>query len=253
MLKPEDVVFHLGRQEKHWKAGRSAHALSALWYRQNALPQSVKSALVTRVEFESAKLIDAFLERVVDLRTPGRPSQTDLLAVISLVDKLAIMAVEAKAGEPFGSHVSEWNDGGSGKRLRLSALCRTLNIAEELAGPLRYQLLHRAASAIYEAQRYKTDVAIMLIESFAPDDKSFVDFAAFLHAIGEHGEVSRSRMFGPFDCEGVAFYAGWIDEDPESVDRDQSRCLQELRRYADQLSLYCDRLRAWCDGRASKP
>jgi len=48
LLEPEDVVLHLGQQERHWKAGRSAHALSTLWSRNNAIPQSIKSILATQ-------------------------------------------------------------------------------------------------------------------------------------------------------------------------------------------------------------
>jgi len=35
----------------------------------------------------------------------------------------------------------------------------------EQARPLRYQLLHRTASAIYEAKRYRTDLAGMLVHN----------------------------------------------------------------------------------------
>src|SRR6266567_2086766 len=82
LLRPEDVVRHLGSQERHWKAGRSAYALTKLWCGQERLPRSVQSILATQPTFGSAQLIDAFLERQVDLGTAGRPSQTDLLAIV---------------------------------------------------------------------------------------------------------------------------------------------------------------------------
>jgi hypothetical protein len=87
----------------------------------------------------------------------------------------------------------------------------------------------------------------MLIQSFARDDKSFADFSGFLGAMGEKDEARPGILFGPFGCDGVAFYMGWVD-DHETVDRDQIRCTQQLQNYASRLSKYCDRLRAWCDG-----
>jgi len=52
--------------------------------------------------FRSAELIDGFLERAGRSWICGRPSQTDLLAVIGLEKRIAIVAIEGKAGEPFG-------------------------------------------------------------------------------------------------------------------------------------------------------
>lgn len=247
LLEPEDVVLHLGQQERHWKAGRSAHALATQWSRINDLPKSVAAILDSQEMFRGAELIDAFLERQVDLGTVGRPSQTDLLAVVGLKDRIAVVAVEAKAGEPFGDRVRNWNNGSKGKAARLSSLCVTLGISESAAQSLRYQILHRSASAVYEARRYRSKFAVMLVQSFAKDDESFADFAEFIRAMGDVSEVEPSSLFGPFNCDGVALYLGWID-DHDSVDSDQARCLQRLRSYAERLSDYCNRLRVWCDG-----
>ena len=77
--------------------------------------------------FRSARLIDAFLERGVDLGDGARPSQTDLMAIVSLGDRLGILAVEAKVDDPFGPTVSEWladNDRDDSQKLaRLRSLC----------------------------------------------------------------------------------------------------------------------------------
>jgi hypothetical protein len=98
LIEPEDVVRHLGKQERHWKEGRSAHALVQIWSKTNGFPKAIASILHASPAFKSAKLVDAFLERQVDLRTDGRHSQTDLLAVTSLDNSIAIVAVEGKAG-----------------------------------------------------------------------------------------------------------------------------------------------------------
>jgi Domain of unknown function (DUF6946) len=62
---------------------------------------------------------------------------------------LVSIAVEGKAGEPFGPPISEWlRDDSVGKRVRLDALCKVLGLVSEADSLLRYQLLHRSASAM---------------------------------------------------------------------------------------------------------
>jgi hypothetical protein len=246
LLEPEDVVRHLGRQEKHWKEGRSAHALAKLWSDSNALPPQIKTALKSHSAFRSAELIDAFLERKVDLESEGRPSQTDLLAVIGIGKRLAVVAVEAKAGEPFGEVVEQWLDGSDGKDKRLKGLRKILGLSRKAALPLCYQLLHRSASAVLEAQRYRTDIAVLLVHSFSDDKKGFADFSAFLKALG----VKNPRpgaLSGPIKLKHVSLYAGWV-EDKAPKD---GAYLDKLRSYASKVSEDCARILGWCDSRQS--
>ncbi len=252
MIEPEDVVRHLGKQEKHWKAGRSAHALTNLWHSSNGLPKSVLAVFRKNSIFKSAILIDAFLERQVDLKTPGRNSQTDLLAVVGLQDRIAIMAVEGKAGEPFGEFVSRWLGAGEdNKKKRLVGLCKTLGILPSEAGPIRYQLLHRTASAIYEAQRYKTDLAIMLVQSFASDEKSFSDYRDFLKLMGVTDKIYPDELYGPIVCENVSLYLSWIHEETCAI-KNEKTGLKDLRTYAERLGVWCARVQDWCKRRAAE-
>jgi len=245
LIEPEDVVRHLGHQERHWKAGRSAHALTHVWAKENGLPESLRSILQAHPVFRSAELIDGFLERQVDLGSAGRPSQTDLLAVIGLEKRIAIVAIEGKAGEPFGDLVSHWLDGSDTKSKRLASLCRTLGLSVEQALPLRYQLLHRAASAIYEAKRYRTDLAGMLVHNFTAEREGYLDFCAFAQALGVK-EPRSGLLGGPFVGDGVSVYLGWVD-DRAPVDVAPFAYLNDLRDYASRLSKWCDRVRTWCE------
>jgi hypothetical protein len=232
LIEPEDVVRHLGHQERHWKAGRSA-------------PRSIRSILQAHPTFRSAELIDGFLERQVDLGSAGRPSQTDLLAVIGLEKRIAIVAIEGKAGEPFGELVSNWLDGSETKSRRLDALCRTLGLSVEQARPLRYQLLHRTASAIYEAKRYRTDLAGMLVHNFGAEQSGYLDFCNFVRALGAE-ESKAGVLCGPLASDGVSLYFGWVD-DAAPTDTVPFAYLTDLSDYASRLSKWCDRVRAWCD------
>jgi hypothetical protein len=249
VTEPEDVVRHLGKKEKHWKGGKSAHALAYAWHGRADFPPAIDAALKGHSIFKSAKLIDGFLERQTDLGSSGRHSQTDLLAIVGVDDGLAILAVEGKAGESFGKYVEDWLDGTDEKEERLRGLCSILGLDRDVALRLRYQLLHRSASAILEAKRYRTSVAALLVHSFSNDTKGFADFGAFLQALRLE-TPTRGALVGPVERKGVSLYAGWVQDE---LERDgSSTYLDRLRDYAVQRIEECKKFRAWCDERSSK-
>ena len=149
IARPEDVIPHLAKQELHWKKGYSAYELAHSWVNADDIPPSVRSVLDSCPDYAGAHLVEGLFERDVDLRTPGRRSQTDLLAFVNLAHDNAVIAVEGKVDEPFGELVSIWNDHRPGKERRLEALCVSLGLRVADVGDIRYQLLHRTASAIY--------------------------------------------------------------------------------------------------------
>lgn len=213
IARPADVIPYLAKQERHWKKGYSAYELAHSWIRAEGVPDSVRSVLDTCSDYVGATLVEGLFERDVDLRTPGRRSQTDLLAFVKLHRGDAVIAVEGKVDEPFGDRVTTWNDHSSGKERRLTALCGSLGLRVAEVGDTRYQLLHRTASAIYEAQRYRTTRAIMLVHSFSMADTSFGDFQAFAEAMGAPvpavNRVSAERV-----CEGVRLRLAWVSDRP---------------------------------------
>jgi hypothetical protein len=186
LKEPIDVQPYLA-EEHHWKPGFSACELATSWIRAGDIPSSVRAVLDQGDTYRGCRLVEGFFERQVDLRTPGRPSQTDLLALVLLRDGgYAVIAVEGKVKETFGPVVGDWETS-DGKTRRLASLCALLELQEAEAQPLRYQLLHRAASALYEAERYGAGHAMLLVHSFDPDDASLNDFRAFASALGLDG------------------------------------------------------------------
>ena len=107
ITRPEDVIPHLG-SPTHWQPGRSAKSVADLWFSANTIPPSVAAVLKADPVFCDASLLDAFLERSVDLGDGERPSQTDLMAIVRLSDRIGILAIEAKVDEPFGPTVADW-------------------------------------------------------------------------------------------------------------------------------------------------
>jgi len=98
------------------------------------------------------------------------------------------IAVEGKVDETFGPTVGERRadaSDGSTERLAYVLACLGLNGVPD---SVRYQILHRAASAVLVADEYFAKHAVMLVHSFGPTDKWFADFAAFvadiLHEVG---------------------------------------------------------------------
>ncbi len=213
LVKPEDVIPHLAKQELHWRAGYSAQELAVAWSGcRNDFPGAVRAVLKTAPEYAQAEFVDGFVEREVELGSPGRNSQTDLMVIAGLDDELGIIAVEGKVDESFAELVRDWNSG-PGKQRRLERLCETLGLNAARIGGIRYQLLHRTASAIYEAKRYRCRHALMLVHSFSSTHRWFEDFAAFSEAMSlpiQQPDVCSSVKA----CEGVSLRLAWVADRP---------------------------------------
>src|SRR5205823_14129164 len=81
--------------------------------------------------------------------------------------------------------VSDWlaikPKGQSNKPLRLKALQQDLGIENADVSAVRYQLLHRTASALREARRFSAHYAVALVQSFneEKDKRSWQDLITF--------------------------------------------------------------------------
>jgi hypothetical protein len=211
--RPEDIIQFLAKGQRHWRKGFSAYELAHAWVLADGIPGAIRAVLDRDPIYRSAELIEGFFEREVDLRTPGRCSQTDLMALVKIGDGYAILAIEGKVDEPFGQRVADWNDGSHGRQHRLERLCGTLGLAPDKAMELRYQLLHRSASAVYEAHRYRCGRALMLVHTFSRSATSLDDFLDFAEALGARAAASGG-LSRPVTCEGVELRLGWVVDQP---------------------------------------
>ena len=211
--KPEDVIPHLAKQGEDWKKGYSAYELAHSWVRANGMPAKVVSVLHQAAELRDMELIEAFFEKTTGLRSRGRASQTDLLALIGDDKGFAVLGIEGKVDEPFGPLVSAWLvDASANKRKRLSVLRNTLGLADRDVSDLRYQLLHRTVATIYEAQRYKSREAVMLVHSFSEAHSGFEDFRMFTDMIGTP-VWGMNRLSAPVEKENVSLRLAWVADD----------------------------------------
>lgn len=216
----DDWRSRLGAPDKHWKRGASAMELAIAWTGARRLPRGLPPPVAAVLDAEPALAGASLLLAVPELRTalPGgsSASQTDLWALLRKGPELISLAIEGKAREPFGAAVGAWMGSAPsvGRRDRLAYLCFVLGIGDTAAETLRYQLLHRAAAALMEADTWGAGVAVMLVQRFADESRiapasSWADFEAFAQRLGvipvvgklHRAVVPRSRVL----------YIGWLD------------------------------------------
>jgi hypothetical protein len=188
LSEPEDVRQFLGKPNLHWKERFSAFETAQSWFAAQDLPPAIRAILQTDPAYVDAQLQKACFEVQTQLDNTGRgPSQTDVLAFLQTRFGIIVLGVEGKVNEPFGQFISDWNNYSPGKLRRLAGLIERLKLqASQAVGGIRYQLLHRTVATLLEAEEAHAAEAVMLIQSFSPDDvrTGFVDFQNFATALG---------------------------------------------------------------------
>lgn len=207
----------LADPEIQWERGASALELAVSWEcaerTERGLPREVAEALDQEPTIAGARTLIALPEHKVALKGRGRASQTDVWALLRCSSGYVSMAVEGKAGEPFADTLSDWlKDASLGKQDRLKFLCDALGIAGDPGPTLRYQLFHRTVSALLEAERFGAASAVMMVQSFREDAKSFQDYSVFATLLGAkpaRGGISRATT-----CHSRPLFLGWVDSKP---------------------------------------
>lgn len=213
---PDDWRQFLADPENHWRPGYSARTLAYSWHAARGFPPEVRQTLAQ--QFPDIEMLLGIPEHKVALPGGARASQTDLWVLARAGDELASIAVEGKVSEAFGPTVDEWLvDASDGKRKRLAFLRAQLGCEENLPGTVRYQLLHRAASAILEAKRFRARHAVLLVHSFSRTREWLDDFMAFGKLLGV--DAVADRLTPVRECDGVKFSMGWVCGDPAFLDR----------------------------------
>lgn len=171
----------------HWATGFSARTLAHAWEATGDWPAEVGEILTNA--FGRTELLLAIPEHKTSLPGGRRASQSDVFALGRHADGLVACTIEGKVDEPFGPLVGEWLHAPSpGKVERLDHLCRLLGIAA-CPPDVHYQLLHRAGSALIEAERFHARDAAMIVHSFSPDRCWFDAWARFVDLLGGRATV----------------------------------------------------------------
>lgn len=203
----------LGDPTKHWVTGYSARTLAHCWESAQGFPLEIAGILEQHDALAGVQPLFIFPEWKVDLPPRGRaPSQNDVWVLGRSPSGLISLAIEGKVNEPFGETLGEWQRQASpGKQDRLQFLIETLGLTAPLTPSVRYQLLHRAASAIVEAERCGATHAVMLVHSFSPDNKWFDDFAAFCGLFGANPRIDQ--LVTAQTPTKMPLHLGWVHGD----------------------------------------
>ncbi|MEF8724306.1 MULTISPECIES: hypothetical protein [Candidatus Accumulibacter] len=213
----------------HWIDGRSAKEVARAWLvgGGTALPPEVASCLAAHSRFGAVLSWEAEPEAKLRFDNfPGEPRNSDLAVYVTDAIGPYLLAVEAKADEPYGDTVSKTLADALERRLenpRSNGVARVEQLARSLFSPrvkgeprlgdLRYQLLTACAGAVSEARRKGYSRAVMLVHEFVTSEtqpgnhkRNSSDLSAFVYRLSGGGttEVADDRLVGPFIVPGAA-------------------------------------------------
>jgi hypothetical protein len=233
----------LADPEKQWKKGYSAYELANCWEDANDFPSCVKKVFKQSQLplFNNVEVLYGFPEYKVPLLGGSASSQNDLYVLAKANNELLTIMVEGKVSEPFGETVASWlgDNPSIGKSSRLEYLVNILGLDEGSVLKKRYQLIHRAASALLEASKVTAKNSLMLVHSFNATGKWFEDYAEFVKLF--HITPEKDKIVGPVQLNGVNLYFGWVTGEDVTNKKDYYYSLfntERARKLAEEIDDY---------------
>lgn len=196
----------------HFATDYSAQLTAESWLGNESFPEALGAVFQRAGEpFASLTPLLVFPEHTVPLPGGSVGSQSDIWCLAAHATGLASLAVEGKKDESFGPTLEAWQrTTTSGRKTRLAYLAELLGLTLPLPQSLRYQFLHRTASAIIEAKRFRADFAVLVIQSFRPDNDGFADFEQFVGLMKATDPVTVDTVIPLGVRDGVTLYAVWV-------------------------------------------
>jgi len=212
---PQDWQSLLADPVKHWKTGYSARTLAHSWEAADGFPTEVAAPFVQSAEplLAGVAPILAIPEFKVTLPGGARASQNDIFVLGRSSSGPVSIMVEGKVNESFGPTLDAWRSEASpGKEERLSFLLRSLGLDTIPAGSVRYQLLHRAASAIITGEQYRAAAGVLLIHSFSQKLTGWSDYQAFTRLFGVEAALGSVQRLG--SVSKIPLFGVWVVGNP---------------------------------------
>jgi hypothetical protein len=198
----------LAKPDQHWVTGYSARTLAYAWETANGFPSDIAAVLARA--FGPVEALLAIPEHKTALPGGSRDSQSDVFLLARHAEGVIACTIEGKVDEPFGPLVSEWfADPSAGKIERMAHVCSLLGLREAPAD-VHYQLLHRTASALIEAERFGAADAAMIVHSFSPERRWHAAFVRFVEALGAELADDASVITMP---SGRRLLLAWVSGD----------------------------------------
>ena len=218
---PDSWKEFLAEPEKQWKKGYSARSLAYCWEEAKGFPNSIlKVFKQTDISlFQNIEFLLGIPEHKVELPGNGPESQNDIFVLAKSSNELISIAVEGKVSEPFSNQtVNEWlAEASENKKVRINGLAEILGLPTDKLLPIKYQLVHRTASALLEADRFCAKHALMLVHSFSQEHKWFEDYAAFASLYGK--DVKPDSLVHVGNINGKELCLGWATGEEEYLHR----------------------------------
>lgn len=216
---PQDWKNLLADPGKQWKRGYSARTLAYCWEASDGFPPEVAQPFAMSDEQLLVGLapILAIPEFKVCLPGGNRASQNDIFVLARSVAGPVVVMVEGKVNESFGPTIEAWRkDASAGKKARMAFLERTLGLESSPSALVRYQLLHRAASAIIVGEQYRASAAVLLIHSFSTKKAGWKDYQAFMRLFGVDAQMGAIQRLG--SAMRIPLFGVWVAGNPEYVE-----------------------------------
>jgi hypothetical protein len=208
----------LASPDRQWERGFSAFETAVSWElasrSESGIPEPIEK-LLRASGYGDPVLVLAVAEHKVDL-PPNRKaaSQSDVWAVVNTSLGMLSLTVEAKAKEAFGDAIlQKWREGNgseASKRNRLERwnfLCSHLPKADSF-DHVRYQMLHRCASAVIEAKRLGIRHAAFVVQAFGAPTENFRDYAMVCDALKI---ASAPGSMATTAVNDIRLSIGWAD------------------------------------------
>lgn len=208
---PQDWQALLADPVKRWRTGYSARTLAYCWEAADGLPSEVAKALQQTDEpsLKGLTPVLAVPEFKVPLPSGVRPSQNDLFVLARGANGPVSIMVEGKVSESFGPTLDEWRaDASPGKDSRFRFLLSTLGLMQEPAGSIRYQLLHRAASAVITGEQFRAAAAVMLVHSFSEQRVGWSDYQSFAALFSVNAQEGAVQRLGR--SSSIPLFGAWV-------------------------------------------
>lgn len=212
---PQDWQALLADPVKHWKSSYSARTLAHSWEAADGFPSEVGLSFSQSTEPLLANLTPLLAVPEFKVPLPGgvRASQNDIFVLARSSSGPVSIMVEGKVNESFGPTLDEWrSEASSGKEERLSFLLRSLGLGTVPSGSVRYQLLHRAASAIITGMQYRAAAAVLIVHSFSQERAGWSDYQAFTRLFGVEAAVGSVQRLG--NASSVPLFGVWVLGNP---------------------------------------
>ena len=216
---PQDWQALLADPVKHWKTGFSARTLAHSWEAADGFPSEVSLSFAKSTEPLLANLTPIFAVPEFKVPLPGgvRASQNDIFVLARSSSGPVSIMVEGKVRESFGPTLEEWRSEASpGKEDRLNFLLRSLGLGSMPVGSVRYQLLHRVASAIITGEQYRAAAAVLVVHSFSQERTGWSDFQAFTRLFGVEAEEGVVQRLG--SGSSVPLFGVWVVGNPKFLE-----------------------------------